>query len=115
MWRGIFLGSGGFFWGAGFWGARDFLVGGPLPNLFFCTNLLVRVKLGYPPKFNFLGKPLLGEKYMEGRKYEEESKKKKERRRIIPSLMATTSALACTSFAPIPDSALGGVVYFPYS
>ena len=28
--------------------------GGPLPHLFFCPNLLVRVKLGYPPNFNFL-------------------------------------------------------------
>ena len=35
---------------------------------FFCANLLVRVKLGYPPNFNFLGKPLLGEKYVEGRR-----------------------------------------------
>ena len=39
--------------------------GGPLP-LFFCANLLVRVK--FPPNFNFLGKPLLGEKYVEGKK-----------------------------------------------
>ena len=41
--------------------------GGPLPY-FFCMNLLVRVKLGYPPNFNFLGKPLLGEKYVEEKK-----------------------------------------------
>ena len=32
----------------------------------------VRVKLGYPPNFNFLGKPLLGEKYVEGKKKEDE-------------------------------------------
>ena len=70
--------------------------------IFFCENLLVRVKLGHPPNFNFLGKPLLGEKYVEGKK-----KKKKKERRIMPSLVATTSALACkracarTSFAPI--------------
>ena len=25
--------------------------GGPLTPFFFCTNLLVRVKLGYPPNF----------------------------------------------------------------
>ena len=37
-------------------------------------NLLVRVKLGYPPNFNFLGKPLLGEKYVHGKK---ERRKKK--------------------------------------
>ena len=48
--------------------------GGPYPN-FFCENLLVRVKLGHPPNFNFLGKPLLGEKYVEGKK---KKKKKKE-------------------------------------
>ena len=42
--------------------------GGPLTPFFFCANLLVRVKLGYPPNFNFLGKPLLGENYVEGRK-----------------------------------------------
>ena len=68
--------------------------------VFFCRNLLVWVKLGYPLNFNFLGKPLLGEKYVEGRK-------KKERRRIMPSLVATMSTLACktcslhTTFAPI--------------
>ena len=39
-------------------------------------------------KFKIIGKPLLGEKYVEGRK-------KKEKRRIMPSLVATTSALAC--------------------
>ena len=38
----------------------------------FCENLLVRVKLGHPPNFNFLGKPLLGEKYVEGRKRKKE-------------------------------------------
>ena len=42
--------------------------GGSLTPLFFCENLLVRVKLGHPPNFNFLGKPLLGEKYVEERK-----------------------------------------------
>ena len=49
--RGIFLGWGIFFWAAGV----------PYP-IFFCTHLLVRVKLGYPPNFNFIGKPVLGEK-----------------------------------------------------
>ena len=61
--------------------------GGPLPH-FFCTNLLVRVNLGYPPNFNFLGKPLLVEKYVEG----------KEKERIMPSLVATTSSLAFEVF-----------------
>ena len=56
---------GGFFLGGG----GDFF-GGPLPH-FFGTNLLVRVKLGYSPNFNFLGKPLLGEKYVEGKKEKE--------------------------------------------
>ena len=37
-------------------------------------NLLVLVKLAYPPNFNFLGKPLLGEKYVEGRKKKKERK-----------------------------------------
>ena len=49
--------------------------GGPYP-IFFCANLLVRVKLGYPPNFNFLGKPLLGEKYGHGKKEERRRKKK---------------------------------------
>ena len=49
--------------------------GGPLPH-FFCTNLLVWVKFGYLPNFNFLGKPLLGEKYVEGKKKKERKKKK---------------------------------------
>ena len=52
--------------------------GGSLTPFFFCTNLLVRVKLGYPPNFNFLGKPLLVEKYVEGRKKERKRKNKKE-------------------------------------
>ena len=51
--------------------------GGSLTPFFFCENLLVRVKLGHPPNFNFLGKPLLGEKYVEGKKKEEERKEKK--------------------------------------
>ena len=45
--------------------------GGSLTPFFFCENLLVRVNLGHPPNFNFLGKPLLGEKYVEGRMKEE--------------------------------------------
>ena len=49
----------------------DFIGGGSLTPIFFFTNLLVRLKLGYPPNFNFLGKPLLGEKYVEGKKKEE--------------------------------------------
>ena len=95
MGLGDFLGAGDLLGGGGF-----FLGGGPLPH-FFCMNLLVRVKLGYPPNFNFLGKPLLGEIHVEGR-----IKKKKKKERIMPSLVATTSALACkracarTSFAP---------------
>ena len=44
--------------------------GGPLPHFFVCENLLVRVKLGHPQNFNFLGKPLLGEKYVHGKKKE---------------------------------------------
>ena len=46
--------------------------GGSLTPFFFCANLLVRVKLGYPPNFNFLGKPLLVEKYVHGKKKKEE-------------------------------------------
>ena len=37
----------------------------------FCSNLLVWVKLGYPPNFNFLGKPLL---------YVEEKEERRRRR-----------------------------------
>ena len=44
-----------------------FLVGGSLTPFFFCENLLVRVKLGHPPNFNFLGKPPSGRK-VRGRK-----------------------------------------------
>ena len=65
--------------------------GGSLTPFFFCENLLVRVKLGHPPNFNFLGKPLLVEKYVEGKKKKEE--------RIMPSLVATTSASARTTRA----------------
>ena len=43
-------------------GGIFFMGGDPLPH--FCTNLLVRVKLGYPPNFNFLGKPLLRTHYV---------------------------------------------------
>ena len=57
-------------------------MGGSLTPFFFCENLLVRVKLGHPPNFNFLGKPLLGEKYVHGKK---KKKKKKEKERIMPS------------------------------
>ena len=49
--------------------------GGPLPH-FFSPNLLVRVKLGYPPNFNFLGIPLLVKKYVNGKKKKKERKKK---------------------------------------
>ena len=76
----IFLAREYFF----FWWGPIFFGGVPYP-IFFGTNLLVRVKLGYPPNVNFLGKPLLGEKFVEGK-----------RRRIMPSLVATTSALAFT-------------------
>ena len=48
--------------------------GGSLTPFFFGTNLLVRVKLGYPPNFNFLDKPLLGEKYLEGRRKKNNAK-----------------------------------------
>ena len=54
--------TGDFLGGRGFWGGR-----GPLPN-FLCTNLLVRVKLGYPPNFNFLGQLEVPLKYVHGRK-----------------------------------------------
>ena len=50
-------------------------MGGGSLTPFFCENLLVRVKLGYPQNFKFLGKPLLGEKYVEGKKKEEEERK----------------------------------------
>ena len=93
--------------------------GDPLPH--FCTNLLVRVKLGYPPNFNFQGKPHLGEKYVHGKKEERRKNNAKfsghyvrpcthnmrARARttfapiIMPSLVATTSALARTTLAPI--------------
>ena len=53
-------------------------------------------KLGYPPNFNFLGKPLLGEKYVEGKKKEKERK-----RRIMPILVATTSAFARKRACPL--------------
>ena len=48
----------------------------PYPN-YFCMHLLVKVKLGYSPNFNFLGKHLLGEKNVEGKKKERRRKKKK--------------------------------------
>ena len=49
-------------------------MGGGSLTPFFCENLLVRVKLGHPPNFNFLGKPLLGEKYVEGRRKKNNAK-----------------------------------------
>ena len=55
--QGIFLGR---FFGGG---------GGVLGAGFFFG-----VKLGYPPNFNLLGKPLLVEKYVEGKKEEEISR-----------------------------------------
>ena len=42
-------------------------------------------------KFKIIGKPLLGEKYVHGRR-------KKEEERMMPSLVATTSASARTTF-----------------
>ena len=54
---------------------NNFFGGGVPYPIFFCANLLVRVKLGYPPNFNFLGKPLLGEKYVHGKKKERKKKK----------------------------------------
>ena len=65
------------------------ILGGSLTPFFFCENLLVRVKLGHHPNFNFLGKHLLGEKNVHG--------KKKKKVRKMPSLVATTSALARTT------------------
>ena len=44
-------------------------------------------------KFKIVGNPLLGEKYVEGKK----KKKTEEEGRIMPSLAATTSALARTT------------------
>ena len=84
-----------------FWGEGGIILGGvgddflffPYP-IFFCTNLLVRVKLGYPPNFNILGKLLRGEKFVLGRR------KKKKEKRIMPSLVATTFALTRTTFTP---------------
>ena len=43
-------------------------------------------------KFKIIGKPLLGEKYAEGKK----ERRKKKRRIIMPSLVATMSALTHT-------------------
>ena len=45
-----------------------------------------------PLNFTFLGKPLLGEKYVEAKK------KENKKERIMPSLVATTSASERTSF-----------------
>ena len=73
---GDFLGADNLFGGWGIFVGREFC-GGWVPLPHFCMNLLVRVKLGYPPNFNFLGKPLLGEKYVEGKKKKEERKIKK--------------------------------------
>ena len=64
------------------------MVGGVPYPIYFGTNLLVMVNLGDPPNFNFLFKPLLGEKYVKGI-------------RIMPSLVSTMSALARTTFASI--------------
>ena len=56
MGQGIFLGGGDFVLGRGFfWGGGFFFGGGALTPFFFCTNLLVRVKLGYTPNFTALG------------------------------------------------------------
>ena len=74
-----------------FFSSREFFFGGgSLTPFFFCENLLVRVKLGHPLNFNFLGKPLLGENYVEG--------KRKKERRIMPILVATMSASTRTTF-----------------
>ena len=67
-----FFGAGGFFLGGGVFGWGAFI------PFFLLTFLLVRVKLGYPPNFNFLGKPLLGEKYVEGRRKKKKERKKEE-------------------------------------
>ena len=60
------------------WDYFIFFGGGSRTPFFCCTNLLVRVKLGYPLNFNFLGKPVLGEKYVEGKKKKERRKKEEE-------------------------------------
>ena len=70
---------------------KDDLEGeGEIPPICFAKNLLVRVKLGHPPNFNFLGKSLLGEKYVEGRRKRRKRKKKKNNAKFS----GTTSALA---------------------
>ena len=66
-----------------FWG------GFPYP-IFFCANLLVRVKLGYSPEFQ-LPRSFVSALKVRGRK-----ERKKMEGRIMPSLVATTSALAHT-------------------
>ena len=48
-----------------------------LYTIFLCTKFLVMVKLGNPQNFDFLGKPLLGEKYVEGKRKKERRKKER--------------------------------------
>ena len=64
------------FWNNLFSGGIYIFLGGGFPYLIFCTNLLFWVKLGYPPYFSFLGKPLLGEKYVEGKRKKKEEERK---------------------------------------
>ena len=97
--RGIFW-AGDFFGAGGFCGGGGFLFGGegfPLPNCFFAQIFY----LGYPPNFNFLGKPLLGEKYVHGRK-------KEEKRTIMPSLVTTTYTPARKPFVRTHSVYMGG-------
>ena len=58
-------------------------------------------------KFKIIGKPLLGEKYVEGRK----ERKKKEGRRIMPSLVAITSASARTTFVRVHFARTNNIVW----
>ena len=68
-------------------------------------------------KFKIIGKPLLGEKYVEGKKEEEEGRKEEG---IMPSLVATISALARTTYVRMHYvrtnmRAPRGVFSYPYA
>ena len=56
-------------------------------NISLHVKILVRVKLGHPPEFQLPRQPHSGRKIRAWKKKEE---------RIMPSLLATTSALTCT-------------------
>ena len=61
---------------------------GVSPNIIFWLNLIFLVTYNGMQKLKLIGKPLLGEKYVEGKKKE---------RKNNQSLVATTSALARTT------------------